>query len=110
MGGTQIPRADITIPLGWLDPSFDVEVLRTHQRPGTEVTVGKAALTITGTELVLERRWFTEEHWTKIYEAIRHGYIQGASETEVSVSGDRRSSTPRRTPVLLARLRERSRL
>lgn len=102
---SQAPRAEIAIPRAWLETSVNLDALLSAQRPGTEISLGEDTVTVTGAEVVLERPWFSEKDWTKIQEAIRRGYVRAATETELLVGGDRRSATPRRTPVLLARVR-----
>jgi hypothetical protein len=102
------PRAEICIPLAWLDPSLNLETLRNAQPPETELTFAHDAVTIAGAELVLRRQWFTTEDWARIPEGIKQGFVQRAAETEVAICADRRSAAPRRTPVLLARVRARS--
>jgi hypothetical protein len=104
----EAPRAEISIPLAWFDPSLNLETLRNAQLPDTELTFAHDAVTIAGAELVLRRQWFSDPDWSTITAEIRHGFVQTAGENEILICAERRSAAPRRTPVLLARVRAHS--
>jgi|ERR671935_4731 hypothetical protein len=104
----EAPRAEISIPLAWFDPSLNLETLRSAQPLETELTFADDAVTIAGAELVLRRQWFIDPDWSMIAAEIRHGFVQAVGENEVSICAERRSAAPRRTPVLLARVRAHS--
>ena len=87
---SEIPQATIEIPTDWLMPWLDLDMVRQAQRPDTAATLTGDYLTLSGLELVVERRWLRESHWRQIKQAITRGYIFKSSAVQVTLRGDRR--------------------
>lgn len=85
-----IPQAQIEMPSDWLMPGLDLDTVRQAQRPDTLATFSGDALTLTGVELVVERRWLREAFWRQIRQAISRGYIYRSSAVQVTLRGERR--------------------
>jgi hypothetical protein len=94
---SDIPQARIKIPSDWLMPWLDLEMVRQAQRPDTLATITGDALTLSGVELVVERRWLREAFWRQIRQAVSHGYIYKSSAVQVTLRGDRRERERRTT-------------
>ncbi len=86
----EIPQAAITIPADWLMALLDEGMIRHAQRPDTTVSLTPESLTLSGVELVVERRWVREQFWQQISEAVTHGFIHKTSSVQVTLRGDRR--------------------
>jgi hypothetical protein len=100
----------MSFPRSWLQSSTDLEAVRKAQHEDTLVTADDDVVELSGTELVLEADWFGRKHWRTVAAAIRRGYIERAEEDLALIHAERRSGASRRAPVLLAKLRERSRV
>jgi hypothetical protein len=85
-----IPQAQIEMPADWLMPGLDLDAVRQAQRPDTRATLTGDALTLSGVELVVERRWLREAFWRQIRQAISRGYIYKSSAVQVTLRGERR--------------------
>jgi hypothetical protein len=83
-------EAAVQIPTDWLMPWLDLEAVRQAQRPDTIATLTADHLTLSGVELVLERRWLREAYWRQVKQAITHGYIYRSSAVQVTLRGERR--------------------
>lgn len=98
---SEIPQATIEIPTDWLMPWLDLDMVRQAQRPDTVANLTSDYLTLSGLELVVERRWLRESHWRQIKQAITRGYIYKSSAVQVTLRGERRererrtSATPK---------------
>lgn len=92
-----IPQARIEMPADWLMPGLDLEAVRRAQRPDSLATLTGDALTLTGVELVVERRWLREAFWRQIRQAISRGYIYKSSAVQVTLRGERRERDRRTT-------------
>jgi hypothetical protein len=88
--GDSIPEAALEIPRAWLMPGLDLEAVRGAQRSDTIAEMSGEYLTLSGVELVVERRWLREAHWRQIQQAVRRGYIYKSSAVQVTLRGDRR--------------------
>lgn len=93
----EIPQAQIEMPAEWLMPGLDLDAVRQAQRPDTRATLTGDALTLSGVELVVERRWLREAFWRQIRQAISRGYIYKSSAVQVTLRGDRRERERRTT-------------
>jgi hypothetical protein len=85
-----IPEAMIEIPADWLMPWLDLETVRQAQRPDTAATLTSERLSLSGVELVVERRWLREAYWRQIKQAVSRGYIYKSSAVQVTLRGERR--------------------
>jgi hypothetical protein len=83
-------QAALEIPTGWLMPGLDLDAVRQVQRPDTIATLTGEHLSLSGLELVVERRWLREAYWRQIQQAITRGYIYKSSGVEVTLRGERR--------------------
>ena len=86
----EVPQAAIRIPADWLMALLDQETVRRAQRPDTEITLTPAGLTLSGVELLVERRWVREPYWNQIGEAVTRGFIHQRSAVKLTLRGDRR--------------------
>jgi hypothetical protein len=93
----ETPQARIEIPSDWLMPWLDLDVVRQAQRPDTLATMTGDALTLSGVELIVERRWLREAFWRQIKQAVSRGYIYKSSAVQVTLRGDRRERERRTT-------------
>jgi hypothetical protein len=82
--------AAVEIPTDWLMPGLDLELVRQAQRPDSVATLTSDHLTLTGLELVIERRWLREAYWRQVKQAITRGYIYRSSAVQVTLRGERR--------------------
>lgn len=94
---SDVPQAKVQIPTEWLMPWLDLDAVRQAQRPDTLATMTSDFLTLSGVELVLERRWLREAFWRQIKQAISRGYIYKSSAVQVTLRGDRRERERRVT-------------
>ena len=78
-------------------PWLDLETVRAAQRADTVATLTSDYLTLSGVELLVERRWLRESHWQQIKQAITHGYIYKSSAVQVTLRGERRERERRTT-------------
>jgi len=92
----EIPQAAIKIPAEWLMALLDETMIRHAQRPDTTISLTTDGLTLSGVELLVERRWVREQFWHQISEAVTHGFIHKTSAVQVTLRGDRRE---RQRPV-----------
>lgn len=92
-----IPQAQIEMPAEWLMPGLDLDAVRQAQRPDTLATLTSEVLTLSGVELVVERRWLREAFWRQIRQAISRGYIYKSSAVQVTLRGERRERERRNT-------------
>jgi hypothetical protein len=92
-----IPGAEIKIPTNWLMPWLDLEMVRQAQRSDTAATLTGDHLSLSGVELVVERRWLREAHWRQVKQAITRGYIYKSSAVQVTLRGERREHERRGT-------------
>jgi hypothetical protein len=83
-------EAAVEIPTDWLMPGLDLDVVRQAQRPDTVATLTSDRLSLTGLELVVERRWLREAYWRQVKQAITRGYIYRSSAVQVTLRGERR--------------------
>ncbi|MEO6797706.1 MAG: hypothetical protein ABI401_10480 [Candidatus Dormibacter sp.] len=86
----QVQEASIKVPGDWLMALLDEDAVRQAQRPDTIVTLSAAGLSLSGVELVVERRWVREPFWHQISEAVTRGFIHKSSAVQVTLRGDRR--------------------
>jgi hypothetical protein len=93
----ETPQARIEIPSEWLMPWLDLDVVRQAQRQDTLATMTGDALTLSGVELIVERRWLREAFWRQIKQAVSRGYIYKSSAVQVTLRGDRRERERRTT-------------
>jgi hypothetical protein len=91
--------AALEIPADWLMPGLDLQAVREAQRPDTVATLTSAHLTLSGVELVVERRWLREAYWRQVKQAISRGYIYRSSAVQVILRGERREHD-RRGPAI----------
>jgi hypothetical protein len=98
----QVPEAAIQIPADWLMALLDEETIRGSQRPDTRISLGPGGLSLSGVELLLERRWLREPYWLQITEAVTHGFVHQRSAVRLTLRGDRREHE-RRPPARGAR-------
>ena len=91
----EIPHARVEIPTDWLMPWLDLDAVRQAQRPDTLATMTSDYLTLSGLELILERRWLREPHWRQIKQAVSRGYIYKSSAVQVTLRGERREKERR---------------
>ena len=91
----EIPHAKVEIPTDWLMPWLDLDAVRQVQRPDTLATMTSEYLTLSGLELILERRWLREPHWRQIKQAVSRGYIYKSSAVQVTLRGERREKERR---------------
>jgi hypothetical protein len=85
-----ISEAAVEIPTDWLMPGLDLELVRQAQRPDSIATLTSDHLTLTGLELVIERRWLREAYWRQVKQAVTRGYIYRSSAVQVILRGERR--------------------
>ncbi len=85
-----VPDAAIQIPAEWLMALLEVEAVRRVQRPDTLVMLTADGLSLSGVELLVERRWVREPFWGQISEAVTRGFIHQRSAVKVTLRGDRR--------------------
>jgi hypothetical protein len=90
--------AALEIPADWLMPGLDLQAVRESQRPDTIATLTADHLTLSGVELVVERRWLREAFWRQAKQAITRGYIYRSSAVQVIVRGERREHERRHAP------------
>ncbi len=90
-------QATVEIPTDWLMPGIDLDVVRQAQRPDTVATLTSDYLTLTGLELVVERRWLREAYWRQVKQAITRGYIYRSSAVQVTLRSERREHDRRGT-------------
>lgn len=90
-------QATVEIPTDWLMPGLDLDVVRQAQRPDTVATLTSDHLTLTGLELVIERRWLREAYWRQVKQAITRGYIYRSSQVQVTLRSERREHDRRGT-------------
>jgi hypothetical protein len=83
-------QAAVEIPTDWLMPGLDLDVVRQAQRTDTVATLTSDRLSLTGLELVVERRWLREAYWRQVKQAITRGYIYRSSAVQVTLRGERR--------------------
>lgn len=83
-------QAAVAIPTDWLMPGLDLDVVQQAQRPDTVATMTSDRLTLTGVELVVERRWLREAYWRQVKQAITRGYIYKSSAVQVTLRSERR--------------------
>ena len=93
-----IPQARIEIPSDWLMPGLDLDTVRQAQRPDSLATLTADVMTLTGVELVVERRWLREAFWRQVRQAISRGYIYKSSAVQVTLRGERRERDRRTIP------------
>lgn len=93
----ETPQATVEIPTDWLMPWLDLDMVRQAQRPDTQATLTSDYLTLSGLELVVERRWLRESHWRQIKQAVTRGYIYKSSAVQVTLRGERRERERRTT-------------
>lgn len=79
-------------------PWLDLDAVRQAQRPDTVATMTGEYLSLSGVELVVERRWLREAYWRQIKQAITRGYIYKSSAVQVTLRGERREHE-RRNPA-----------
>jgi hypothetical protein len=91
--------AAVEIPTDWLMPGLDLDLVRQAQRLDTTSTLTSDHLTLTGVELVVERRWLREAFWRQVKQAITHGYIYRSSGVQVTLRGERREHERRGTNI-----------
>lgn len=84
------PDATLEIPTEWLMPGLDLDTVREAQREDTIAAMTGAYLSLSGVELVVERRWLREAYWRQIKQAITRGYIYKSSGVQVTLRGERR--------------------
>jgi hypothetical protein len=97
----ETPEAKVEIPTDWLMPWLDLDAVRQAQRPDTLATMTSEYLTLSGLELIVERRWLREPNWRQIKQTVSRGYIYKSSAVQVTLRGERRererrASTDRR--------------
>ena len=92
-------EAAVEIPTDWLMPGLDLELVRQAQRSDTVATLTSDHLTLTGLELVVERRWLREAYWRQVKQAITRGYIYRSSAVQVTLRGERREHERRGTGI-----------
>lgn len=92
-------QASVEIPIDWLMPGLDLDMVRQAQRPDTVATLTSDHLTMTGLELVVERRWLREAYWRQVKQAITHGYIYRSSAVQVTLRSERREHDRRGTNI-----------
>ena len=90
-------QATVEIPTDWLMPGLDLDVVRQAQRPDTVATLTSDHLTLTGLELVVERRWLREAYWRQVKQAITSGYIYRSSAVQITLRSERREHDRRGT-------------
>ena len=91
--------AVVEIPTDWLMPGLDLELVRQAQRPDTAATLTSDHLTLTGLELIVERRWLREAYWRQVKQAVTRGYIYRSSAVQVTLRGERREHERRSTTI-----------
>ena len=84
------PEASLEIPTEWLMPWLELDAVRQPQRSDTVASMTGQYLTLSGVELVVERRWLREAYWRQIKQAITRGYIYKSSAVQVTLRGERR--------------------
>ncbi len=94
----EVPGAAIRIPADWLMALLEEEAVRQVQRPDTLVSLTAEALTLSGVELLVERRWVREPFWGQISDAVTRGFIHQRSAVKVTLRGDRREHQRRPAP------------
>ncbi len=82
--------AALEIPADWLMPGLDLQAVREAQREDTVATLTADHLTLSGVELMVERRWLREAYWRQVKQAITRGYIYRSSAVQVTLRGERR--------------------
>jgi hypothetical protein len=85
-----VPEARVQLPTDWLMPWLDLDAVRQAQRPDTLATMTGDYLTLSGVELVVERRWLREAYWSQVKQAISRGYIYKSSAVQMTLRGERR--------------------
>ena len=90
-------EATLEIPTEWLMPWLDLDAVRGAQRADTVATMTGEYLTLSGVELVVERRWLREAYWRQIKQAITRGYIYKSSAVQITLRGERREHERRDT-------------
>ncbi len=89
-GGDDSAEATLEIPTEWLMPWLDLDGVRQVQRADTVATMTGEYLSLSGVELVVERRWLREAYWRQIKQAITRGYIYKSSAVQITLRGERR--------------------
>lgn len=84
------PEATLEIPTEWLMPGLDLDTVREAQRADTIATMTGEYLSLSGVELMVERRWLREAYWRQIKQAITRGYIYKSSGVQLTLRGERR--------------------
>jgi hypothetical protein len=95
--GGESPEASLEIPTEWLMPWLDLDAVREAQRADTVATMTGEYLTLSGLELVVERRWLREAYWRQVKQAITRGYIYKSSAVQITLRGERREHERRGT-------------
>ncbi|HEY8678637.1 MAG TPA: hypothetical protein VIN39_08400 [Candidatus Dormibacteraeota bacterium] len=88
-------QAAIRVQADWLMALLDLDTVRHAQRPDAEVSLSADGLTISGVEVVVERRWLREPFWQQIKDAVTHGYIYKRTAVQVTLRGERRERARR---------------
>ena len=86
----ELAQAEVRIPADWLMPWLDLSSVQEAQRPDAFATLTSQELTISGVEVVVERRWLREPHWRELKHAVTRGYIYRTTGVQVTLRGDRR--------------------
>jgi hypothetical protein len=87
---SDVPEAEIRIPTDWLMAGLDLETVRQAQRTDSRATLTGDFLTISGLEVIVERRWLREAFWRQVKQAIGHGYVYKGTAVQVTLRADRR--------------------
>lgn len=99
VGGDEVREAAIRIPADWLMALLDEEGIRQIQRPDTLVSLTPDGLTLSGVELLVERRWVREPFWQRISESVTSGFIHKRTAVKITLRGDRREHQRRSAPT-----------
>jgi hypothetical protein len=94
--------AALEIPTDWLMPGLDLDAVRQAQRADTTATLSADHLSLSGVELVVERRWLRESYWRQVKQAITRGYIYRSSAVQVTLRGERREHERRNSTTAKA--------
>jgi hypothetical protein len=97
--GEETAQAEIRIPANWLMPWLDLNSVQEAQRPDSLATLTSQELTISGVEVVVERRWLREAHWRDLKQTVTRGYIYRSTAVQVTLRGDRRERERRFSPL-----------
>ncbi len=102
--GSSSHLGEAVIPRGWLVPGVSVQAVLSAQPADVESVLTVEHLRLTGLEVTIERCWLRDDCWGNVRRIVSRGFIHRSGPTSLVIRADQRVQ-PRRTGVLLARIR-----